>query len=57
MAVRRTRKNKRNLNKTRKYKKQGKKHHRGGQNIGANSCDPNFSIYNTNFLKLFPYKV
>ena len=62
MAVRRSRKNKRNLNKTRKYKKNGKKHyskkhHRGGQNIGANSCDPNFSIYNTNFLKLFPYKV
>jgi hypothetical protein len=29
---------------------------RGGQNIGANCPDPNFSIYNTNFLKLFPYK-
>ena len=62
MAVRRTRNNKRSLYKTRKNKRHGKKHHskkhhRGGQNIGANSCDPNFSIYNTNFLKLFPYKV
>ena len=29
---------------------------RGGNNIGANCSDPNFSIYNTNLLKLFPYK-
>jgi hypothetical protein len=28
----------------------------GGNNIGANCYDPNFSIYNTNMLKLFPYK-
>lgn len=28
----------------------------GGNNIGANCYDPNFSIYNTNLLKLFPYK-
>jgi hypothetical protein len=28
----------------------------GGNNIGANCSDPNFSIYNTNMLKLFPYK-
>ena len=28
----------------------------GGNNIGANCSDPNFSIYNTNLLKLFPYK-
>ena len=28
----------------------------GGQNIGAGCPDPNFSIYNTNELKLFPYK-
>ena len=28
----------------------------GGNNIGANCNDPNFSIYNTNLLKLFPYK-
>jgi hypothetical protein len=29
---------------------------RGGQNIGAGCPDPNFSIYNTSQLKLFPYK-
>jgi hypothetical protein len=28
----------------------------GGQNIGSNCEDPNFSIYNTNLLKLSPYK-
>lgn len=28
----------------------------GGQNIGGNCTDPNFSIYNTPMLKLFPYK-
>lgn len=28
----------------------------GGNNIGANCNDPNYSIYNTNLLKLFPYK-
>ena len=27
----------------------------GGQNIGANCYDPNFSIYNTRELELFPY--
>jgi hypothetical protein len=28
----------------------------GGQNVGSNCKDPNFSIYNTNLLKLSPYK-
>jgi hypothetical protein len=28
----------------------------GGQNIGANCNDPNFSIYNTRELTLFPYR-
>jgi hypothetical protein len=28
----------------------------GGANLGAGCPDPNFSIYNTNELKLFPYK-
>ena len=41
--------------KIRKTRKQ-----RGGQcygrGIGANSYDPNFSIFNTNELQLFPYK-
>lgn len=27
-----------------------------GSGVGANNYDPNFSIYNTNMLKLFPYK-
>jgi hypothetical protein len=27
-----------------------------GRGVGANSYDPNFSIYNTNMLNLFPYK-
>lgn len=27
-----------------------------GSGVGANSYDPNYSIYNTNMLKLFPYK-
>jgi hypothetical protein len=28
----------------------------GGRNVGANCYDPNFSIYNTRTLQLFPYK-
>jgi hypothetical protein len=47
--------------KKRKYRKGKKRKTRGGNriggnNIGANCNDPNFSIYNTNLLKLFPYK-
>ena len=50
--------------KTKKSRKTGKsrktKKQRGGQcygrGIGANNYDPNFSIYNTNELQLFPYK-
>ena len=50
--------------KRRKGKKTTSKKHKkirggnrfGGNNIGANCYDPNFSIYNTNMLKLFPYK-
>ncbi len=42
------------FSKTKKYKKNKKI--RGGSNIGSNCNDPNFSIYNTNMLKLFPYK-
>ena len=43
---------------TRKARKHTRKTRslRGGQNIGANCSDPNYSIFNTNFLKLFPYK-
>ena len=46
--------------KTRKNKKGKTRKQRGGQcygrGIGANSYDPNFSIFNTNELQLFPYK-
>jgi hypothetical protein len=28
----------------------------GGRNVGANCNDPNYSIYNTRTLTLFPYK-
>jgi hypothetical protein len=50
--------------KTRKHKSRGIKRNkpRGKQNggcygtgVGANNYDPNYSIYNTNMLKLFPY--
>jgi len=48
------------VKKSRKYKSKkrriNKKTHRGGNGIGSNCNDPNFSIYNTNMLKLFPYK-
>jgi hypothetical protein len=27
-----------------------------GRGVGANNFDPNYTIYNTNLLKLFPYK-
>jgi hypothetical protein len=27
-----------------------------GNGVGANSYDPNYSIYNTNMLNLFPYR-
>lgn len=45
--------------KTRKNNKRRLKHKGGmcfGNGVGSNSYDPNFSIYNTNMLKLFPYK-
>ena len=48
----------RKYNYSRKARKHTRKSRRlrGGQNIGANCSDPNYSIFNTNFLKLFPYK-
>lgn len=49
------RRGKRGGNKTNK-----KRTYRGGmcfgKGVGANNNDPNYSIYNTNMLKLFPYK-
>lgn len=40
--------------KTRRYKLKGGACY--GTGVGANNYDPNFTIYNTNMLKLFPYK-
>ena len=36
-------------------KRHSKRNHMKGGNFGGNCPDPNFSIYNTNLLKLFPY--
>jgi hypothetical protein len=45
---------------TKKYRKSRHKKQKGGivfgNGIGANCADPNNSIYNTNMLKLFPYR-
>lgn len=54
MANRRTRRHRHG--KGRRHRTRHTRKMRGGRNIGANNCDPNYSIYNTNFLKLFPYK-
>jgi hypothetical protein len=40
--------------KTRKHKQRGGTCY--GRGVGANSYDPNYTIYNTNMLKLFPYR-
>lgn len=54
----RRRKTSRKTKKTKKTRKQRKQ--KGGMcygnGVGANSYDPNFSIYNTRQLQLFPYK-
>jgi hypothetical protein len=39
---------------SRKFRQRGGKCF--GNGVGANSYDPNYSIYNTNMLKLFPYR-
>ena len=51
------RKNSHNKRHSRKIyrKKNSRKHKMRGGNFGGNCPDPNFSIYNTNLLKLFPY--
>ena len=36
-------------------KRHSRKHVLRGGNFGGHCPDPNFSIYNTNLLKLFPY--
>jgi hypothetical protein len=57
-------KSRRNLGRRRKRSNKTKRYHRKqkggvcfGNGIGANNYDPNFSIYNTRELQLFPYKV
>ena len=45
--------------KARKYNGKSRKQKGGmcfGNGVGSNSYDPNYSIYNTNILKLFPYR-
>lgn len=46
-------------NRKRKNKRKTRKQRGGmcyGRGVGANSYDPNYSIFNTSMLKLFPYK-
>jgi hypothetical protein len=52
---RNTRSNKRRIARKTYKRKHSKKNHMKGGNFGGNCPDPNFSIYNTNLLKLFPY--
>ncbi len=47
---------KRKMTKKRKHTKKQKGGTCYGNGVGANSYDPNFSIYNTRELELFPYK-
>jgi hypothetical protein len=50
---------KRRGKKAKKTRKNRRKQRGGicyGNGVGANSYEPNYSIYNTNMLKLFPYK-
>jgi hypothetical protein len=46
---------KRRISRKNYKKKHSKKNYMKGGNFGGNCPDPNFSIYNTNLLKLFPY--
>ena len=52
---RKTYKNKPSVRKTKKHGRNNKLVKLKGGNFGGNCPDPNFSIYNTNLLKLFPY--
>ena len=55
-----TKKNRNNKKRTHKNRRVHRKNLKGGMcfgnGVGANTNDPNYSIYNTNELKLFPYK-
>lgn len=58
IMVKHSRRKSKRVRKSRKNRKTRKQ--RGGmcygRGVGANSYDPNFSIYNTRELQLFPYK-
>jgi hypothetical protein len=59
MAKKYTKHNRRRMKKgsrTRKYKRKQRGGTCYGRGVGANNYDPNYSIFNTNLLKLFPYK-
>lgn len=45
----------RKKNKSNKNNRKSQSRKMKGGNFGGNCSDPNFSIYNTNMLKLFPY--
>ena len=51
-----SRKGKKNSNRRRTYKNKMIGGQRYGTGVGSNCYDPNLSIFNTNLLKLFPYK-
>lgn len=56
---RKTSKKSKTHKKRRQTKRSNKKNLKGGcygSGVGANNYDPNYSIYNTDMLKLFPYK-
>jgi hypothetical protein len=50
-----TSKRRRTKSKKNNRKRHSRKHGLRGGNFGGHCPDPNFSIYNTNLLKLFPY--
>ena len=57
--IKKTRNNKRKIHKNRKSRRSRRNLKGGmcfGNGVGANSNDPNFSIFNTRALQLFPYK-
>jgi hypothetical protein len=53
LSKRSRKKIRKNKNKTRRQRQRGGICY--GQGVGSNNYDPNYSIYNTNMLKLFPY--
>jgi len=59
MKKRKIMRKRKTLRKRNYIRKNNRKQHGGtcyGNGVGANSYDPNFSIYNTRELQLFPYK-